>query len=165
MRRCTSLYVHRRVIGASDHYTHSRAWDGGAGFANTRDFNPDFSANGTYTAELFSGKAAEAIRTHAKEHGSDGTPLFLYLATQCVHAPLQADQKYLDRFEFLAKDTKGKARQKYLAMLEQLDDNLATVMRALEETGMDKDTVVAVMQDNGGQASEVRRERLKDDER
>ena len=39
-------------------------------------------------------------------------------------------------------------------MLEQLDDNLAKVFAALESTGMAEHTVVAVMQDNGGQSSE-----------
>jgi len=49
------------VIGASDHYTHTRSWNGGNGYANTNGFEPDFSANGTYTAELFSGKAVDVI--------------------------------------------------------------------------------------------------------
>ncbi|MDP6115705.1 MAG: sulfatase-like hydrolase/transferase [Planctomycetota bacterium] len=73
-------------------------------------------------------------------------PFFLYLAFNAVHTPLQATEKYLQRFEQI----KDKRRRVYAAMLSAMDDAIGRVMNKLKETGKLKGTLVIFHNDNGG---------------
>lgn len=72
-------------------------------------------------------------------------PFFLYFATNAVHAPMQATEKYLSRFP----NVEGK-RKTYLAMLSALDDAVGEVLNALRETGVEENTLIYFLSDNGG---------------
>lgn len=73
-------------------------------------------------------------------------PFFLYLAFNAVHSPLEATQKYLQRFPSIA-DPK---RRTYAAMLSAMDDAIGLVLAKLEETGKLNNTLVIFTNDNGG---------------
>jgi len=92
-----------------------------------------------YTTDAFGREASDIIRR------SKGKPFFIYLATNAVHEPMQATQKYLDRFP----NVSGK-RKIYLAMLSALDDNIGKVLGALRETGAEDNTLIFFISDNGG---------------
>jgi arylsulfatase A-like enzyme len=73
-------------------------------------------------------------------------PFFLYLAFNAVHTPLEATQKYLQRFPNIT-DPK---RRIYAAMLSAMDDAIGLVFAKLEETGKLNNTLVIFTNDNGG---------------
>lgn len=73
-------------------------------------------------------------------------PFFIYLAYNAPHSPLQATQKYLDRFKHIQE---GK-RKTYAAMVSAVDDGVGLVLSKLEELNLLDNTIVVFISDNGG---------------
>ncbi|WP_445738275.1 sulfatase-like hydrolase/transferase [Mariniflexile sp.] len=73
-------------------------------------------------------------------------PIFMYLAYNAPHGPLQATEKYLNRFPYI-KDEK---RKTYAAMVSALDDGVGSVLDKLEELGLTENTIICFLSDNGG---------------
>lgn len=71
----------------------------------------------------------------------------LYLAYNAVHDPLQAPEEELDKFPDLVDDWRMQHRA---AMLHSLDAGIGQVMDKLKETGIDDNTIVIFLSDNGG---------------
>lgn len=92
-----------------------------------------------YLTDAFGQEAAEFVGRHKSE------PFFLYLAFNATHYPLQATEKYLSRFPTL---TGG--RRTLAAMTSALDDAVGVVMAKLRAEGLEKDTLVFFLSDNGG---------------
>lgn len=65
------------------------------------------------------------------EEHDPSTPLFLYLPFQNVHFPVQAPQKYVDKYNFI----KDKQRRTYAAMLDIVDEAIGNVTSSLEKAG------------------------------
>ena len=78
-------------------------------------------------------------------------PWFVYLPFNAVHAPLQATEKYLNRFSAIPE---GK-RRTFAAMLSALDDGVGAVMAAVRESGLDDRTLVVFVSDNGGPTAQT----------
>jgi len=74
-----------------------------------------------------------------------GRPFFLYLAYNAPHVPLQATQKYLDRY----RDVKDPGKRVYAAMVSALDDGVGAVEAELRRAGLAEDTLVLFLSDNG----------------
>jgi len=73
-------------------------------------------------------------------------PFFLYLAFNAPHTPLQATDKYLERFNHI----KDKNRKTYAAMVSAVDDGVGKLLDRLEALGVEKNTLVFFLSDNGG---------------
>lgn len=97
---------------------------------------------GLYSAELFAGKAAEVIRAHDRRQ-----PLFLYLAFQSIHKPIQVPDKYARLYQPYGKLTKDSQRR---GMVTALDEAVKNVTRALKQNKMYRNTVIIFLSDNGG---------------
>jgi len=93
-----------------------------------------------YLTDAFAREAVAFIDRHASE------PFFLYFAPNAVHGPLQAPPKYLDRFRGVADAN----RRTFSAMLSALDEAVGRVMGALRTHGLEEDTLVFFLSDNGG---------------
>ncbi len=74
-------------------------------------------------------------------------PFFLYLAHYAIHVPLDADKRYLDKY--LAKGLDS-TEAKYASLIEGMDKSLGDLMDYLEKNGLDKNTAILFMSDNGG---------------
>lgn len=96
-------------------------------------------ADPEYLTDAFGEEAALYIHRHKRD------PFFLYLAFNAPHVPLQATEKYLRRFPNLTG-----ARRTYAAMLSALDDAVGRVSDALKREGLDGDTLIFFLSDNGG---------------
>ncbi|MCX8038235.1 MAG: sulfatase-like hydrolase/transferase [Candidatus Sumerlaeia bacterium] len=93
-----------------------------------------------YLTDAFTREAVAFIEKHKSR------PFFLYLTYNAIHTPMQAVQKYLDRF----KDVAVKNRQIHNAMLSALDDGIGAVLAKLREAGIEENTLVFFLSDNGG---------------
>lgn len=83
--------------------------------------------------------AVRFIDIHQKE------PFFLYLAYFAPHVPLASSKKYLDRFQ----GPMPERRRHALAMISAMDDGVGRIMKKLVDSGIDNDTIVFFMSDNG----------------
>lgn len=96
--------------------------------------------NAFYTTE----KYAERAVAFLDDHGSK--PFFLYLPFNAQHAPLQAPQKYLDRF----REISDPKRKIFAAMMSALDDAVGRVLEKIRSLGLAENTLVMFVSDNGG---------------
>lgn len=67
-------------------------------------------------------------------------PFFCYIPTYSPHNPLVAPQEYIDRND-------GNV---FYAMISNIDDNIGRLMEKLKELQLDDNTVVILVNDNGG---------------
>lgn len=86
---------------------------------------------------------AEALSFIGRQKGA---PFFLYLPFPAVHGPFVGPQPYLDRFADLAPP----ARRRYAADLSQMDDIIGRIVARLRECGVEKETLIFFLGDNGG---------------
>ena len=81
-----------------------------------KDFEIYTDYNGTYASEMYSLEAESIISSH-----DQSAPLFLYLAAQHIHTPLEADD-YLSLFRGVQRDPGvNNYRKQALAMIYALD--------------------------------------------
>lgn len=93
-----------------------------------------------YLTDLLSNDAVRFIEEN------EGTPFFIYLAYNAPHIPLEATEKYLDRFSHI-KDEK---RRTYAAMVSAVDDGVGRILDTLDRDGIAENTIVFFLSDNGG---------------
>jgi arylsulfatase len=113
-------------------------------------FNPAILHNGSfvktkgYCTDVFFGQALrwmEAVKGRR--------PFYCYLATNAPHAPLQVRPFYEKRY---ASKVKNPQVAKFFGMLANIDDNVNRLLAKLKDWGIEKDTLVIFMNDNGGTA-------------
>lgn len=73
-------------------------------------------------------------------------PFFLWISYNAPHTPLQAPEKYLE----MHKDIQDPIKRIYAAMINSLDDNIGELMKYLKESGLDENTLIFFISDNGG---------------
>jgi len=94
-----------------------------------------------YSTQLIAREAVGIIEGHHVPQ-----PLFLYVAFNAPHEPLQAPEEYLDRYRHIW-DIK---RRTYAAMVTSLDEAISRILSALEYRKMMDNTLVIFASDNGG---------------
>lgn len=97
-------------------------------------------AESEYLTDAFSREAVDFIERHKN------VPFFLELAFNAVHTPLDATDARLAQFSSIA-DPKRRA---YAAMLSALDDATGAVLAKIRSAGLEKDTLIFFLSDNGG---------------
>lgn len=75
-----------------------------------------------------------------------GRPFFLYLCTYSPHTPLGAPADLVDKYR--AKGLNDK-HSTYLAMVENIDQNVGRLASFLKERGLEDNTIFILMNDNG----------------
>jgi arylsulfatase A-like enzyme len=93
-----------------------------------------------YTTDAFGREAVAFIERHKAQ------PWFLYLAFNAVHTPMDATDERLAKFPNIA----NVQRRKYDAMMLAMDEAIGRVREKLADSGMDKNTLVCFISDNGG---------------
>lgn len=118
-----------------------------------------------YCSDIFTDQAIDFIQNH--KEAKSGNPFFLYLSYNAPHTPLQLPDKYKQAYqelEYGAEDFKvsganvqemnGKdmedARKVY-GMVSNIDDNMGRLLNTLDELGIEEQTLVVFMTDNGPQ--------------
>lgn len=108
-----------------------------------------------YTTDVLFSEAMEWMRARKKE----GRPFFCYLATAAPHSPLNVPARYLDAVRArLAAAEPALPRlepafrenlARFLAMIENLDENTGRLEDFLAREGLRDDTVLVYLTDNG----------------
>lgn len=114
-----------------------------------------------YCSDVFTDEAINFMREHKEG------PFFTYLAFNAPHTPLQVPQSYYDRYRDMEidpevyraegqyvhdiSDNHQEAARGVYAMVTNIDDNIKRLMDALEELGLEENTIVIFLTDNGPQ--------------
>jgi arylsulfatase A-like enzyme len=93
-----------------------------------------------YTTDKYAERAVDWIEKNKQN------PWFLYLPFNAQHAPLQAPQKYLDRFP----DIQDEKRKLFAAMMSSMDDAIGQVLGKIRALDQENNTMVFFIGDNGG---------------
>jgi arylsulfatase A-like enzyme len=93
-----------------------------------------------YLTDAFAREGVAFIERHKAE------PFFLHWAFNAVHGPMDAADRYKERFAKI-EDPK---RRTYATMLAALDDAVGAGLAKLREAGIEDDTLIFFVSDNGG---------------
>lgn len=93
-----------------------------------------------YSTEAYCERSLEWLEKHKTE------PWFLYLPFNAQHAPLQAPQRYLDRFAGIQDEH----RRLFAAVMSAMDDAVGRVLDKVRALGQEENTLVFFISDNGG---------------
>ena len=77
----------------------------------------------------------------------NGIPFYLYMAHYSNHTPIQADDRFYQKYIDMGLD-EGQAR--YASMVEGMDKSLGDILDYLEEKNVADNTIIIFMTDNGG---------------
>ncbi|XP_072020715.1 arylsulfatase I-like isoform X1 [Amphiura filiformis] len=99
---------------------------------------------GQYTTHLYAKRAEEIIASHG--NGTVKKPMFMYLAMQAPHYPLQVPKEYLTPYLKI----KDPLRKDFAGMVACLDEAVKNVTMALDKYGIRNNTVIIFSSDNGG---------------
>ena len=142
------------------YHPNSRGFDEFYGFCSGHwgnYFSPMIEHNGTYTTgkgfltnDLFT-------RSMAFIEEQNNTPFFLYIPVNSPHSPMQVPDAYWSRFKSKRLDNVAYLPEKEdldftraaLAMVENVDFNVGRLLSFLEQQGLEENTIVVFMSDNG----------------
>lgn len=83
-------------------------------------------------------------------------PFFLYFSHFAIHSPYQGVKDEVAYFKDKAtKGWNGHEDPVYASMIKGLDRSVGLILEKLKETGLDKNTLVVFMSDNGGIDSKI----------
>lgn len=94
----------------------------------------------TYLTDNEGNECVDFIRRH-KDH-----PFFLFASFAAPHTPSQATEEDLRRFDHI----KDRLRRTYCAMVYRLDQNVGKILSELSAQGIERETFVVFLSDNGG---------------
>ncbi|MFI3208664.1 MAG: arylsulfatase [Eubacteriales bacterium] len=126
---------------------------GGGGISQTPDywgndyFNDTYRTNDGY--KKFDGYCTDVFYSEAKKfikesHEKD-EPFFCYLATNAPHIPYNVEDKYADLYRGKVMEE----RARFYGMITNIDDNFGALNDYIKELGIEDDTIVVFMTDNG----------------
>ncbi|WOH38710.1 sulfatase-like hydrolase/transferase [Thalassotalea fonticola] len=142
LKRGTDFY-YGFLNGAHDYYKSSnepQAKKSLAPIYRNYEKEPPIQESNGYLTEMFTNEAVSFIDRSADK------PFLLYLAYNAVHHPWDVPQKYLERLKHLKTD---KERKLFAGMLLAMDDGVGAVLQSLKRNGVDENTLVFFMSDNG----------------
>jgi arylsulfatase len=110
-------------------------------------FNPAILHNGRfekthgYCTDVFFAQALKWMGTVKSKR-----PFYAYIALNAPHVPLQVPREY----EQLYAGKVGTNAAKFFGMIVNIDDNVGRLLAQLKEWGIERETLVVFMNDNGG---------------
>ncbi|TLX75788.1 hypothetical protein E9993_09550 [Labilibacter sediminis] len=101
---------------------------------------------GDYLTDKFNEEAVGFIERNHDE------PFFLYLAYNAVHYPWSVSENYLERVD-ANREHHFKYRRILAGMTLAIDDGVGEIMKTLEKHGIDENTAIFFLSDNGAPAT------------
>lgn len=111
-----------------------------------------FNDNGTHNLELFDAEMSRVLKDYTSKYKTQTaqrqTPLFIYMAHQIVHIPLQTPHNYLTNQT--CSNVSDPIRNTYCTMMTALDISLGWTVDLFKSLNLWNDTLLIVTTDNGG---------------
>jgi len=111
-------------------------------FSPTILHNGVFEKTDGYCTDVF---FAQAIRWMDAVRET-GAPFFAYVPLNVAHTPLQCPEAYAKRHEGEAPEDLAR----FFGMIENLDDNFGALLDKVRDWGLESNTLIVFMTDNGG---------------
>jgi len=144
------------------YHPHGRGFDEFYGFTSGHwglYFNPMIEHNGAitrgneYLPDDYTNRTIEFIEQTAEQR----QPFFAFLAFNIPHSPMQVPDRFWEKYESAELAQRGTQADREvplhtkaaLAMCENIDWNVGRLMRSLDELGIDEETIVVYLTDNG----------------
>lgn len=147
-----------------------RNYRGDSHYGNRRGYapfaTPGLDENGYYEKNVFltdalTDKALEALEEHVRKEPEQ--PFYLYLSHYAVHAPLSNDRAWdasRSDSENVSEDVRNpdpadglpwnETERNYANLVKGIDDSLGALVAKLQKLGVERDTMIVFMSDNGG---------------
>ena len=114
--------------------------DNKTGFLRGLMRGPDPVECSEYSTDAFGREACEFIDRHRRD------PFFLYVAFVPPHWPMEAKPEHLAQYAHV----RDLHRRTMLGMMASLDENVGRILQKLRETGLQENTLIFFLSDNGG---------------
>lgn len=95
-----------------------------------------------YLTDDITDRAVEFLQESKK----DKKPFFMFVSYNAPHGPNEAKPEDIARF----KNVQGRDRRIYCAMVYAMDKGVGRILDALKKDGLDRNTIVVFLSDNGG---------------
>lgn len=146
--------------GGSVYYDWKKSWDNKIKnrFPKMPQDESAIGDSGEETSEdyLTDDLTVQALNYIEKRSKIKEQPFFLYFSHFAVHSPYQGKEDEVAYFK--SKASKGWNNHKdpvYASMIKSMDRSVGQIMKKLEETGIEENTLVVFMSDNGGIDSKI----------
>ncbi|XP_042737680.1 arylsulfatase I [Lagopus muta] len=131
------------LTGNVDYYTYDNCdGPGVCGYDLHEGENVAWDQSGKYSTFLYAQRVSKILASHSPKE-----PIFIYVAFQAVHTPLQSPKEYIYRYRSMG----NVARRKYAAMVTCMDEAVKNITWALKKYGYYDNSVIVFSTDNGGQ--------------
>ncbi|MGE4488897.1 MAG: sulfatase-like hydrolase/transferase [Kiritimatiellales bacterium] len=115
------------------------------GYATPLEFNGiNLPPQEGYLSDLLTSQAISFMRNYKDR------PLFLYMAYNAPHTPLEAPKKYIEKYNHIPNEK----RRNYAAMVDNLDWNIGRLIAELDKLEKRENTLIVFLSDNGGPCSQ-----------
>ncbi|XP_021375282.1 arylsulfatase J-like [Mizuhopecten yessoensis] len=133
---------HGFLAGSEDYYTKTLCYGKLCG----KDLRDNFATvepnTKEYSTEMYNNHVIDMVNNY-----NSSKPMFIYLAFQAVHAPLQVPSRYTDKYAHI----KNYNRRTYAGMVSAMDEAIGNITSAFQANGMWDDTIMVFSTDNGGE--------------
>lgn len=119
---------------------------GNQGGKTTAQAVPDleeYHGTETFLTEALTLEALKALQAPIRNK----QPFFLNMAHYAVHVPLSPDNRFVQKYLEAGRDT---AEARYAALVEGMDKSLGDILDFIHTKGLDRNTIILFMSDNGG---------------
>ena len=99
-----------------------------------------------HATEVFTRWAIDYVK---QQSANKDKPFFLYLAYNAPHFPIQPPKDWLEKVQ-KREPQLGKKRATNVAFVEHMDHEIGKFLKAIDELGIAKDTLIVFSSDNGG---------------
>ena len=135
-KRNSPNYIHY----VQDSYSSKYQWKMGRKETSAIRRNDKVIKEERYTTFAIMEEGVEFVARHKDE------PFFLYLAFNAPHVPFQAPRAYYEMYS----DVKEENKRVYYAMIHALDDAIGLLNDKLKHMGLEENTIIYFISDNGG---------------
>lgn len=127
----------------------------GFDYVNLRQDPPEYQSYGDKGVDFLTN---EAIRFMEKNKGQ---PFFIYLSHHTIHNPVLAPKELVNKYTQLGFPEQGLNFAEYLAAIEHLDNSVGRLLNKITELGIENNTIVFFISDNGGVDTEFENDPLR----